>query len=621
MNTGSAAAVMRRRVVLAGVVSGLLMATGCAVNDGGSQAASQFAASSSGMDPARDGFSFANFTAADTPEHFDVSDLKSMFGAGSDVCLYGDAQTCTPTPEAAAFARMVNLARASGHCEGLVVRAAELFSQGPPAPVAELVNEGEVTHGVIRTVATQLFSQVRREAARWAARSLDEIARALGDSLSRGEARYSMGLYTQSGGHSVLPIALETQDDGRVRVEVYDPNWPGQRRAVLLDTDRDRWEFSFGSPDPRSDPAPWTGGAGDIDLVDLEARRDAGCPFCGEAESGEVLMLVRSAGSDWSVRARGGVLTAGSSTDVAGIVRPLRAVGRAPRGGGPAVPRDHVVDIEDVSGGVALSLSSSARISVLWPTAIIEIEVTDPVDEVSVILDTDAVSGVGIVEVAGGDATVTVSRGHLGLTVTSDDLRVEHRADRIVAVDGDTGQRVVVDAGRKTNSDVATRLTVDLPPQLVRVTDVSPVPPTTVPATAPGAVVTTTPREVTGPSPLVRIGFSLDGWGPAPDAEISYGFVATDVIGGEPDDTQTCRSTGCLARKVVWMPRGGFDPTRDVWVVSPYEFRIAGVRGPFDVRCGKRAGWTPASPDGGTYRAVCVFDSVESNVTIALRAS
>lgn len=600
MTVASAAAGMRRGVPLAGVVIALLMTTGCASSGGTVSPVGVDAAVTSGMDPARDGFSFANFTAADTEEHFDLTDLKSMFGAGTDVCLYGDAETCIPTPEAAAFARMVNLARASGHCEGLVVRAAELFAQRPPSPVASLANEGEVTHGVIRTFATQLFRPVRREAESWAARSLDEIAAALGESLSRGEVRYSMGLYTQAGGHSVLPVSMERAGEEMVRVDVYDPNWPGERRPVHLDLQRGRWQFSFGSPDPASDPSPWTGGAGDIDLVDLETRRDGGCPFCGESESAEGLMLVRSAGSDWSVQTRGGVLTAGSSSDVAGTVRPLRA----------GSPRDHVVDVGDTTGTVTLTLSSSARVSALWPRAIVEIEVVQPDRDVVVTLREDGV------EVVGGTATVAVSRGHLGLTVTSDDVVVEHGADRIVATDRSAGTREEVDAGRKTNSALMTELTVELPPVLVRVTDVVAPVETTVPAVP----VTGAPRPVAGPSPLARITFSVEGWALPLDDERSFGFVAVDVVGGVDDETQVCRSIACLADKTVWLPRGGYDPSRDTWVMSPYEFRLTGVRGPFDVRCGRSAGWTPASGDGDTHRATCAFDSVDTDVAIALRA-
>lgn len=612
MSTRGAASRNRWAAVACACVA--LSISGCVDAGGsgpGSPTGSPTGVTESGMRPERDGFGFANFTAADTDAHFDVVDLTSMFGAGTDVCLYGTADPCVPTPEAAAFARMVNLARSSGHCEGLVVRAAELFDQRPPSPVADLANAGEVTHGVIRTFATQLLAPVRREARQWSERSLGEIVEGLEAALDRGEVRYSMGLYTQSGGHTVLPISTERNGDV-VSIDVYDPNWPRERRRVIVDLARERWEFSFSSPDPASDPSPWVGGAGDIDLVDIDTRRDGGCPFCGDGDDGEAdeaLMLVRSVGSDWSVRSRGSVLTAGSSTGVAGTVRPLRAEA--------GVPRDYVVDVGNVEAGVTLAVGSSTRISALWPTAIVEVEVVDPAGEVTVTI------GSGGIEVTGGTATVSVARGYLGLTATSSDMRIEHRAEEIVLIDRAGRSRESVDADRKTNSDSLESLTVALPDVLMRPTDTPVGPSVPTPGVdTPSTVTTKAPRPgASGMSPLVRIRFVTNLWSRPGDDEASYGFVATDVVGGEADETQICRSIDCLGGKVVWLPRGGYDPSTDTWLLSPYEFRISAVRAPFDIRCGRSAGWSAATADDAGFSASCSFDSVDSDVVIALRSS
>mgnify|MGYP000382970853 CR=1 FL=1 len=56
----------------------------------------------------------------------DVNDLVAMFAGGA--CVGGNVDPCVPTAEAAAWARMVNQARASGHCEGLGVQAASRFA-------------------------------------------------------------------------------------------------------------------------------------------------------------------------------------------------------------------------------------------------------------------------------------------------------------------------------------------------------------------------------------------------------------------------------------------------------------------------------------------------------------
>ena len=77
------------------------------------------------MRPPTDGYSFANFAAKGSPEEFGGADLVAMFGEGA--CVGGVVDPCEPIAEAAAWARMVNQTRASGHCEGLVVEASKRF--------------------------------------------------------------------------------------------------------------------------------------------------------------------------------------------------------------------------------------------------------------------------------------------------------------------------------------------------------------------------------------------------------------------------------------------------------------------------------------------------------------
>ena len=71
---------------------------------------------SSGLIPNENGFSFPNFGSSASPEIFDETDIIAMFGASE--CLDGVAEPCVLTAEAAAWARMVNETRSSGHCEG-----------------------------------------------------------------------------------------------------------------------------------------------------------------------------------------------------------------------------------------------------------------------------------------------------------------------------------------------------------------------------------------------------------------------------------------------------------------------------------------------------------------------
>lgn len=280
-------------------------------------------AAASGLAVETDGFAFANFGSANTPEVMNGEDLRAMFGDG--VCTNGASTPCAPTSEAAAWAQMVNQSRQAGHCEGMVVQALNRFSTSATPKTSELQNQADTTHGIIRAFATQFFPAVKKESDSWAKKSVGDIVAALNESFSSKKITYSMGLYSDMGGHAVLPLSVEYPTESTAKVHIYDTNWPGQDRYVLVDLEADTWEFSFSGQDPANDPNVWTGGKGDIDLASMENRLSTDAPF--ETGSNGVLgnfLVIRSASLDWSVRTPTGVVSPTDSTDATATVRPLR---------------------------------------------------------------------------------------------------------------------------------------------------------------------------------------------------------------------------------------------------------------------------------------------------------
>lgn len=271
----------------------------------------------SGLAPGTNGFSFANFASSATTEVFDEQDLVTMFGEVA--CVDGVTTPCAPTAQAAQWAQMVNEARASGHCEGLAVQSASRFMSAASPRTVELRNEGDVTHGIMRAFATQFFPEVQAESNKWAKRSLNEMLNELGRSLAERDVSYTMGLYTPSGGHAVLPYALQIDDELAV-VKVYDSNWPGMERYVVIDRATGTWYFSFSAENPQEDECAWTGKAGDIDMAPMSARTDALCPFCGDdTKVTKNVLFIRSASLDWAVTTPGGTFspaTGAVATDV-----------------------------------------------------------------------------------------------------------------------------------------------------------------------------------------------------------------------------------------------------------------------------------------------------------------
>ena len=298
----------RLRRVVGAVIVTLVVLAGCGRGGSPSVAELTAVAADSGLVPVDNGFSFANFPASATREWFDENDLVTMFGGAA--CVDGKTDPCTPIAQAAQWAQMVNEARLSGHCEGLAVQSAVRFTGAVTPKTVELRNEGDVTHGIMRAFATQFFPEVQKSSNEWAKKSLNDILNELSRSFAAKDVSYTMGLYTPTGGHAVLPYALEFPSENLAVVKVYDSNWPGMERYVVIDLEAQTWFFSFSASDPQKDECAWTGTAGDLDIAPMTARTEAQCPFCGDdSQVTKNVLLIRSASLDWTVKTADGTFT------------------------------------------------------------------------------------------------------------------------------------------------------------------------------------------------------------------------------------------------------------------------------------------------------------------------
>jgi hypothetical protein len=313
----------RTRRIIAGVV---LVATLASCSGGSSNSSDVVATpADSGLLPTDNGFTFANFGSSATAEVFNTEDLVTMFG--KEACVGGVEAPCSPTTQAAAWARMVNEARASGHCEGLAVQAAARFDSKQTPATGELLNAGDVTHGIMRAFATQFLPEVQDATNSWAKKSLSDIVNELVSSMKTGSVAYSLGIYTPTGGHAVLPYAVEFPSKDLAVIKVYDSNWPGKERYVVIDLAEKKWFFSFNGQDPQKDECAWTGKAGDLDLTPMSVRTSATCPFCGTKSTvAKSVLLIRSTGVEWEVKTKNGTFSPSNGTLVDGTTsRGLRS--------------------------------------------------------------------------------------------------------------------------------------------------------------------------------------------------------------------------------------------------------------------------------------------------------
>lgn len=352
---------------ISAVTAAVIMLASCGGGGGGAKVSLLGEDVETGMLPNPNGFAFANFASSASPEVFDASDIVKMFGSSKDVCVNG-ADPCQLVAEAAAWARMVNDARASGHCEGFAVTSASRFTSAETPITAELTNKGDVTHGLMRAFATQFLKEVQDDTKSWAGKSLKEKVAALEASFAKKSLSYSLGVYTDTGGHAVLPYALEYVTPTKVKIKIYDSNWPGKDRYVSVDLDAETWSFAFSGSDPANDPNMWTGGSKDLDLTSMTARTSGSCPFCSSGTAvTNTMLLVRSASLDWSVKTADGTLSPQSTSAGSAEVRPLRAAT------GSASPTDFIVTVP-AGEKMTMNFPSVSKVTGLTATSAVQIE-------------------------------------------------------------------------------------------------------------------------------------------------------------------------------------------------------------------------------------------------------
>lgn len=411
-------------------------------------------AATSGLVAETHGFPFANFGASNSPEVMDGEDLRLMFGDG--VCENGKSTPCAPTSEAAAWAQMVNQSRQAGHCEGMVVQAINRYTTSASPLTSALTNEADTTHGIIRAFATQFFPKVRKESNKWAKKSIGEILSTLQESFTSKKLTYTMGLYSDMGGHAVLPLSIEYPTNTTAKVHLYDTNWPGQDRYVEFDLEKNTWRFSFSGNNPATDSSAWTGGKGDIDLSSMESRMTTDAPF--DTGSNGVLgnfLVIRSASLDWTIETANGVVSPSSTSDNTATIQPLKSATTK------TIP-EFVVYTESTKLSLSLPKESSVYavgnnkiVSVITNGSSTPIEITEDSVSVPSTAEASVASDNLAATVRGGDATI--ERTETALVVTGDEITTP------VTVNETKPQITVVIKNNKFSTTIGSSITKPFP--------------------------------------------------------------------------------------------------------------------------------------------------------------
>lgn len=248
------------------------------------------------FDPKVDGFGFENFGNENRSwqDDLDTDDLIRLFGANA-VCKTGTtAQNCVVKAAAREWLRQQLEGMDGGHCEGMAVTSLRLKSglpfkgktqaktfQGADSPF-KLKLDQQIENYIAYYFVTQTFDEVSRPSQATAAKGPVAVAQMLIEAMKAGKDTYSLGFYKfdngrKFDGHAITPIAVEDAGE-QYRIHVYDNNYPGETRYVVIDkAGKQTWKYVT-STNPNEPAAEYKG---DITTKTLELTstglRDGKC--------------------------------------------------------------------------------------------------------------------------------------------------------------------------------------------------------------------------------------------------------------------------------------------------------------------------------------------------------
>jgi hypothetical protein len=261
------------------------------------------------FDPKVHGFGFRNFGAnPDYDEDLTADDMIRMFGA-DNVCIEGStARDCVLYETAERWIEESLEKMNNGHCDGFSVSSLRMFVGRP--------FKGRKTPADFQSGATKLFDLKKtqltsnyvsyyqtltflRETYEFRAKTFplkpSEITALIAAAMESKKEYFTLevwmkeqGRYTR--GHSVVPTAVEAMGDEVYRIHVYDNNYPGQTKYVVVDAAKETWRYHTAN-NPAETARDYFGNAATRTLglkrLSDRSRRRFECPFCDEDEEQE----------------------------------------------------------------------------------------------------------------------------------------------------------------------------------------------------------------------------------------------------------------------------------------------------------------------------------------------
>ena len=237
---------------------------------------------------AADDFSFSNWgrsTQADA--NVTIQTLIDLFGH-SAVCIDGPSTECVMRPTTVQKLEEWNNALAGGRCEGLATLSTRFFLKlDDPSTfnrtatrVADLRRGNQLLDSnIVYWWATQFLTEVADRAATSRTKSPLQLVDDLIQGLANGIG-YTVGLYFGSSGHAVTPFAVTHRNNDFI-IHVYDNNFPGVRKEIIVSGSANSWSYSAARAQPDGSTVDWTGVTGTLELTPMSSRKGPfECSFC-----------------------------------------------------------------------------------------------------------------------------------------------------------------------------------------------------------------------------------------------------------------------------------------------------------------------------------------------------
>ena len=235
-----------------------------------------------------DDFSFSNWgRSTEADANVTIQTLIDLFGH-SAVCVDGVSSECVMRPQTVQKLEEWNNALAGGRCEGLATLSTRFLLKlddpttfKPDATrVADLQRGNQLLDSaIVYWWATQFLTEVSDRAATSRTKSPLQLVDDLIQGLANGVG-YTVGLYFGSSGHAVTPFAVTYRGNDFI-IHVYDSNFPGARKEIVVNGTTNAWTYSAARAQPDGSSVDWTGATGTLELTPMSSRKGPfECVFC-----------------------------------------------------------------------------------------------------------------------------------------------------------------------------------------------------------------------------------------------------------------------------------------------------------------------------------------------------